>query len=134
MSLERLHAALYGDSPVSTSTLKAELSHLRRLLGGKIGSRPYRLEVSVWADFLEIWRVVQNGHSNKALGLYAGSLLPQSQSPELEDWRHCIDAVMSRSLEDCDDVFLLMDSMCSGNHGHALVRDRLSELMSAASN
>ncbi|MBC7373060.1 MAG: transcriptional regulator, partial [Frankiales bacterium] len=34
LSLEQLHARLYGDAPVSTATLKAEVSHLRSVLGG----------------------------------------------------------------------------------------------------
>ncbi|WP_244403660.1 helix-turn-helix domain-containing protein [Streptomyces coeruleorubidus] len=35
-SPERLRAALYGDRPVTSSTFKAEISHLRRALGGAI--------------------------------------------------------------------------------------------------
>ncbi|MFE1636350.1 helix-turn-helix domain-containing protein, partial [Acinetobacter baumannii] len=32
INLEELHYALYGDRPVSTTTLKAELSQLRNLI------------------------------------------------------------------------------------------------------
>merc|ERR1712218_433424 len=41
--LDELHDALYGARAVSTATVKAEISHLRRLLGGAIASRPYQL-------------------------------------------------------------------------------------------
>ncbi|WP_280428372.1 transcriptional regulator [Nocardia brasiliensis] len=40
---ERLHAAVYGDRTVSASTLKADVSHLRRATGGEITNRRYLL-------------------------------------------------------------------------------------------
>ena len=43
VSLERLHALVYGDHSVTLSTLKAEVSHLRAALDGQLSSRPYRL-------------------------------------------------------------------------------------------
>ena len=43
LSVEHLHALLYGDASVTTSTLKAEVSHLRAALSGQLSSRPYRL-------------------------------------------------------------------------------------------
>src|SRR4029078_10312393 len=43
LSLDRLHALVYGDQAVTLSTLKAEVSHLRAALGGQLASRPYRL-------------------------------------------------------------------------------------------
>ena len=47
LSLEQLHAAVYGDQSVTLSTLKAEVSHLRSALGGQLASRPYRLTLPV---------------------------------------------------------------------------------------
>ncbi len=129
LNLEAFHAALYGDAPVSSSTLKAELSHLRRLLDRQIGSRPYRLKVPVWADFIEIWQVLRRHKTGEAFSLYRGTLLPQSESPELEEWRRCIDAVMSQALGSCRDPVLLMDKLCHGSSGSELVRERLDELM-----
>jgi hypothetical protein len=130
LSLEAFHAALYGDSRVSLSTLKAELSHLRRLLDGKIGSRPYRLQISVWGDFIEIWKTLRRKNSGQAFSLYRGPLLPESESPELEEWRHCIDAVMSQALGNCQDPVVLMDKLCRSTSGSELVRERLYEIMS----
>ncbi len=129
LNLEAFHAALYGDAPVSHSTLKAELSHLRRLLGGCIASRPYRLEVSVWADFIEIWQALRRKKSGEAFSLYRGSLLTPSESPELEEWRCCIDAVMSQALGDCNDPVMLMEKLCHGSSGSEMVRERLDELI-----
>ncbi|WP_020395096.1 GAF domain-containing protein [Thiolinea disciformis] len=129
LTLESFHAALYGDLPIAMSTLKAELSHLRRLLEGKIGSRPYRLQMSVWADFIQVWQALRSRQSDEAFALYQGSFLPQSVSPELEEWRHCIDAVMGKTLDSCQDPVLLMDKLCKSPSGSALVRERLSELV-----
>ena len=50
LSLERLHALVYGDQGVTLSTLKAEVSHLRSALGGQLTSRPYRLTMPVTTD------------------------------------------------------------------------------------
>ncbi len=130
LNLETFHAALYGDARVSASTLKAELSHLRGLLDRKIGSRPYRLQIPVWADFIEIWQALRRKRTGEAFSLYRGSLLPQSESPELEEWRRCIDAVMSQALGNCTDPMMLMSKLCQGTSGSELVRERLGELMS----
>ncbi len=129
LRLESFHAALYGDSSVSTATLKAEISHLRRLLDGQIGSRPYRLLMPVWADFIHVWQALHQQQSNEAISLYRGTFLPQSESPELEEWRHCIDAVMGQALDACHDPAVLMDKLCRSTAGSELVRERLSELV-----
>ena len=50
LSLEQLHAMVYGDQAVTFSTLKAEVSHLRQALGGQLSSRPYRLLMPVATD------------------------------------------------------------------------------------
>lgn len=129
LSLSQLHASLYGDSPVSTSTLKAELSRLRTLLAGNIGSRPYRLLVPVHADFVEIWKALHAKDNDQAMRLYRGSLTAQSVAPELEEWRLCIDALMERSLEHCHDSSRLIGKLNKGLAGSAPVRERLMELL-----
>jgi hypothetical protein len=129
LTLEAFHAALYGDLPVSPTTLKAELSHLRHLLDGQIGSRPYRLQVSVWADFIHVWQSLRQKQPQAALDLYRGSFLPQSESPELAEWRHCIDAVMGKAVAACQDPSRLIEKLCHSTSGSELVRERLGELM-----
>jgi hypothetical protein len=128
LSLGAFHAALYGDAPISMSTLKAELSHLRNLLEGRIGSRPYRLQLSTWADFVTLWRVLKDKKAEKALKLYRGPFLPSSSSPELGEWRDCIDAVMNRVVSSCQDSDLLVGSLTREIQGSDLVRERLREL------
>ena len=63
LSLEHLHALVYGDQAVTLSTLKAEVSHLRAALGGQLSSRPYRLPMPVAIDVdhvLALLRLTEN--------------------------------------------------------------------------
>ncbi len=130
LSLHQLHAALYGDAKVSTATLKSDVSHLRQRLNGQISSRPYRLTMSVSADFTNIWEALANHQVNEAVAAYRGALLPNSQSPELEQWRYCIDAAMSRSIETCQNPTQLFNGIERSTSGSTLVRDRLLDLLS----
>lgn len=129
LSLEAFHTALYSDAIASTATLKAEISHLRRALDGQIGSRPYRLLIPVWADFIQIWQALRERKTNEALALYRGSLMAQSDSPELNEWRHCIDVVMNQVLDACTEPNLLVDKICDNPAGSYWVRERLLELL-----
>ncbi|MFE6197595.1 GAF domain-containing protein [Streptomyces sp. NPDC057838] len=86
-SPERLHAALYGDRPVTASTFKAEVSHLRRALGGGVSPRRYALTAPVSCDAADVLRALEQGDTDTALRLYGGPLLPRSQAPGVEEWR-----------------------------------------------
>lgn len=130
LNLEAFHAALYGDAGTSTTTLKAELSQLRGRLDGCIGSRPYRLTCSVWADFIDLWQLLLAQQVDEAVSLYRGTLLPLSASPEIEEWRHCIDAVMGKALDFCKDPKLLMRKLCEGSPASELMRERLTAVLS----
>lgn len=83
LSLDALHAAVYGDARVSPSTLKAEVSHLRQALGGRLASRPYRLDLPVTCDAVEVMRAVRSGDVEGAVAAYNGDLVPGTESPEL---------------------------------------------------
>jgi hypothetical protein len=127
LHLDAFHAALYGDLPVSVATLKSEISHLRRLLDGHIDSRPYKLTLSVWADFIDIWDILRSEQIHDAVSLYRAPLLLQSQAPIIEEWRRCLDVVMQRILTDCNDPLLLMAYLHDSKENE-VVRERLSEL------
>ncbi|MEU7721239.1 transcriptional regulator [Streptomyces tibetensis] len=86
-SPERLRAALYGDRPVTSSTFKAEISHLRRALGGAISPRHYALTAPVSCDAADVLRALEQGDTDSALGHYGGPLLPRSEAPGVEEWR-----------------------------------------------
>ena len=85
LSLEQLHAMLYGDQAVTFSTLKAEVSHLRAALGGQLGSRPYRLLMPVATDVEHVLALLRRGEVGAAVDAYGGDLLPGTNSPALAE-------------------------------------------------
>ncbi len=90
MTLDTLHQALYGERKVSIGTLKAEMSQLRDILGGMLGSRPYRLLAQVEADFLQAEQALDAGYLDSALKLCSGIFLAKTESPFLCAWRDCL--------------------------------------------
>jgi hypothetical protein len=97
-TLDELHAFLYGDRPVAATTLKAEVSRLRRVLGGHIPSRPYRLAVPWRADALRLLERLDVGDVDGAGELYNGQLLPASDAPLVVERRHHIDVALRTAL------------------------------------
>jgi transcriptional regulator of acetoin/glycerol metabolism len=83
LSLEHLHALVYGDQAVTLSTLKAEVSHLRSALGGQLSSRPYRLPMPVATDVDLVLSLLRTGRVGAAVEAYGGDLLPGTNSPAL---------------------------------------------------
>jgi hypothetical protein len=97
-TLDELHALLYGDRPVAATTLKAEVSRLRRVLGGHIASRPYRLAVPCQADAQRLLERLDVGDIDGAVELYNGQLLPASEAPLVVERRHHIDVALRTAL------------------------------------
>jgi hypothetical protein len=85
LSLEQLHAAVYGDHAVTFSTLKAEVSHLRHAIGGQLASRPYRLLMPVTTDVEQVLSLLRRGRVSAAVDAYGGDLLPGTNSPALTE-------------------------------------------------
>ncbi len=85
LSLEQLHALVYGDQAVTFSTLKAEVSHLRAALGGQLSSRPYKLLMPVATDVEHVLALLRAGQVAEAVDAYGGDLLPGTNSPALGD-------------------------------------------------
>lgn len=94
LTLDELHAHVYGDRAVAMSTLKAEVSHIRKRLGGLVLSRPYRLGRPVAVDLDEILDALDRHDVTTALDRYRGALLPQSESPYLSARAHHLDVVL----------------------------------------
>ncbi|MDK1347632.1 transcriptional regulator [Streptomyces sp. 378] len=95
---ERLRAALYGDRPVTSSTFKAEISHLRRALGGAISARHYALTTPVSCDAADVLRALEQGDTDTALRRYGGPLLPRSEAPGVEEWRTRLDVAVREAV------------------------------------
>ncbi|HWJ66591.1 MAG TPA: transcriptional regulator [Nocardioides sp.] len=83
LSLDQLHAMLYGDHAVTFSTLKAEVSHLRHALSGQLASRPYRLLMPISTDVEHVLSLLRRGEVAAAVASYGGDLLPGTESPAL---------------------------------------------------
>jgi hypothetical protein len=97
-TLDELHACVYGDRPLGPTTLKAEISHLRRALGGAVASRPYRLTTEVDADFVHLLQSLRDGDVSGAARGYTGQLLPRSEAPFVTEHRHHIDVALRTAL------------------------------------
>ncbi len=98
LSLEHLHALLYGDQAVTVSTLKAEVSHLRSALEGQLASRPYRLTMPVQVDVNEVLRLLRIGQVRAAVSAYGGDLLPGTESPALAELGEYVAVAVRESL------------------------------------
>ncbi|QDH11114.1 transcriptional regulator [Nocardioides dongxiaopingii] len=85
LSLEQLHALVYGDQAVTFSTLKAEVSHLRAALGGQLSSRPYKLLMPIDTDVDHVLGLLRRGRVAEAVECYGGDLLPGTNSPALAE-------------------------------------------------
>jgi hypothetical protein len=97
-TLDQVQALVYGDRPVSRATIKAELSHLRQLLGGRVGSRPYQLTLPVELDVGLLREHLHAGDLHSATAAYGGSMLPESDAPFARDHRHVVDVSLRESL------------------------------------
>jgi hypothetical protein len=97
-TLGDLHARLYGDRPVAVATLKAEMSRLRRVLGGQLTSRPYRVSVPYRVDAVQLLDRLDRGDVEGAALLYRGQLLPASEAPFVQDHRHHLDVALRTAL------------------------------------
>jgi hypothetical protein len=98
LSLDRLHALVYGDQPVTLSTLKAEVSHLRAALGGQLASRPYRLTLPVSTDIDDVLDALRRGDAAAAIACYGGDLLPGTESPALVELGEFVAVSMREAL------------------------------------
>lgn len=108
LNLDALHTALHPDLRVKPTTVKAEISHLRRVLGdGVIASRPYRLTTTVNADHLDLLDDLAAGRTGAALRRYRGELLPASEAPAVREHARYLETALRRSVLTTRDPELL---------------------------
>ncbi len=128
MSLDTLHQALYGERKVSMGTLKAEMSQLRDILGGMLGSRPYRVLAHIEADFLQAEQALDAGYVQSALQTCAGVFLAKTESPFLCAWRDCLESRLSDAIFNAQDTDVLLKHLARSPEAIDAV-ERLIELM-----
>ncbi len=111
LSGEALSEALYGEAHLGA--VRMEVARLRAR-GLPVGSRPYRLEGPLGADFLDLRAALGRGDLKGALALYRGPLLPESTAPGVEALRADLEealkaAVLARGGADL--LFLLAERL-----------------------
>jgi hypothetical protein len=97
-SATQLAAECHGGAAAEV-TVRAELSRLRRLVGGELlGSRPYRLLARVDTDLDEVRRLLARGQVGAALDRYPGAVLPGSRAPGVRAARERLSAVLRQAV------------------------------------
>ncbi len=105
LSGEQLALAVYGEDG-TLECLKTELSRLRALV--PIQTRPYRLGVSVRADFLDFEQLLSRGELESAFALHKGPLLPDSDAPEIARTREHLEETLRRAAIRSRDANLIL--------------------------
>ena len=83
---------------MSQGTLKAEMSQLRALLGGRLESRPYRIGLDVRCDVTDVLHRLRVGDVAGATERYGGELLPGSESPALVEFGNFVTVAVRNAL------------------------------------
>jgi len=99
---EGLARELYGDEGKAVSA-RAELSRLRRRLGGRLASGSPELVGEIRSDFAEVERLAAMGRLREALELYAGPLLPRSRVGSIVEQRERLDHALREAAMRADD-------------------------------
>ncbi|WP_431951331.1 transcriptional regulator [Nocardia lijiangensis] len=105
---ERLQLAIYGDRSPAASTVKADVSHLRRTAVGDITSRTYRLATPLSCDAADVLAALGAGDIATAVRLYRGPLLPGSQTPGIVEWREYLKVGVRTAVLASDDPALAL--------------------------
>jgi hypothetical protein len=102
MSAEALTAGLYGDSG-HASSVRVEVSRLRKLLGPWIDTERYRLTCDVETDARRIEGLLAAGDVREAAEQYPGPLLPGSEAPGVVRERDHLDGWLRQAVMTSDD-------------------------------
>jgi hypothetical protein len=129
MTAEQLTLAIWGEraKPINA---RAELSRLRRVLGGRLTGSPYRLRGEIRTDFDELRELVDQGRLAEALDRYHGPLLPRSEVPVVCEARQQLDDGLRSALRARGNPALLERWLTSpaGEHDAEVCRDLLALL------
>jgi hypothetical protein len=90
MSAETLGAELYGEC-ANASSVRGEVSRLRKRLGAWIATDPYRLSGPIDCDASGIQALLRRGAVREAATRYEGPLLPHSEAPGVVREREALD-------------------------------------------
>lgn len=100
---EALLAGLHGDGG-RVSSVRVEVSRLRKLLGPCIDADRYRLTCEVATDARRVEALLAAGSVREAAAAYRGPLLPASEAPGVVRIRERLDAWVRHSVLTADDA------------------------------
>lgn len=107
LTTEQLALGVYGERGKAV-TIRAQVHRVRAWLGAdRLTANPYRLELGIEADWLDVRRLVAAGRPREALRAYRGSLLPASEAPEIVEARGLLEESLRRSILTSEDAELL---------------------------
>lgn len=98
---EQLLLELYGDDG-NYSNLKALISRLRRIV--PIQSQPYKLQLDLKADFLDLQQALRTGSLGRVIELYQGRFLEHSRAPGIENFRQLLERQVKAMVESSQNV------------------------------
>ncbi|HEY5198217.1 MAG TPA: GAF domain-containing protein [Solirubrobacteraceae bacterium] len=106
LTSEELTLEVYGETgkPV---TLRAELSRLRRDLGGLLRARPYALAAPVTSDLHDAERLLTDDRLADALTLTGQGVLPRSRAPLIVEARESLESGLRDAIMRAGDPDLL---------------------------
>lgn len=142
LTAEKLHNLQYGGEGEAQRT-KVAVSRLRKIL--PISSSPYRIDLPFRADFLEVLNSIEDGNLQRALNLYSGELLPNSDAPAIVELRIYLEEALRRAVlrsKDSDALIQLgtildndievwlaaRESLTQGDYRHAAITARISRI------
>jgi hypothetical protein len=102
MSAGTLCADLHGDEG-SPSSVRVEVSRLRKLIGPCIDTDRYRLTCDVETDVRRVEGLLRGGDVREAAEAYPGPFLPDSEAPGVVRAREQLDAWMRQAVVSSDD-------------------------------
>ncbi|MDQ6607087.1 MAG: transcriptional regulator [Actinomycetota bacterium] len=103
LSAESLCAELYG-AEGHPASIRVEMSRLRKLLPGTVGSGGYNLICEVDSDVKRVRALLGRGAVRDAAAAYAGPLLPDSTAPGIARAREELDGWLRQSVITSDDA------------------------------
>jgi hypothetical protein len=102
LNTEQLGSEIYGDD-ASNSTVRGEVSRLRKQIGLAIDTDPYRFAGHVESDLGHVRALLARGAIREAAELYAGPLLPHSDAPGVERERGSLEGWIRHAVMTGDD-------------------------------
>ena len=103
---DALSTELYGEKG-SASSVRVEVSRLRKILGPCVGTDRYRLTWPVDTDIARVQSLLGAGSVGAALEAYAGQLLPASEAPGIRRERDELEGWLRNAILGSDDADLM---------------------------